>query len=34
MNINKCIIFKNLWNYDPVLPIPKNAPKNVDYIYI
>jgi hypothetical protein len=34
MQFDKCVLFVNLWNYDPVLPIPKNAPPNVDYIYV
>lgn len=34
MSFNKCVIFFNLWDYDYILPIPKNAPENVNYIYV
>lgn len=34
MSFNKCVLFVNLWNYDPILPIPQNAPENVNYIYV
>jgi hypothetical protein len=34
MSFNKCVLFVNLWNYDPVLPIPQNSPENVNYIYV
>ena len=29
-----CFLFKNLFNYDVVLPPPVNIPKNIDTIYL
>ena len=32
--MSKCFVMKNLFNYDPVLPIPSNFPKDMDAVYI
>ena len=32
--MSKCFVMKNLFNYDPVLSIPLNFPKDMDPVYI
>lgn len=29
-----CLLYKNFWSYDPVVPVPSNLPPNIDTIYV